>query len=660
MDLLFSMKAVKFYLGIILMLLFCQTIGVFFFTPVVQAAEEGASNDIRNFQLKVPIPELSLGTVKEVPCMTAAEAEKKGIAANAIPQCLEIPWLVKYIQGLYRYGVIFGSFVAVVMLMVGGLMYMTAGLNPQMVSRSREYITGAVTGLALLLGTYIFLNTVNPNLVKLQPVKVEIVKEVKNTEVTYCSELDPAKYTITGSSVCGEKMTFKSKDPKVNDSGECLGDVCTDPKQKCVPVTTSPVSPYKCQTVLVWGSIKDPVRYLEEICLYSVSGNKIDPVYCEKYGRGMKSYKITGDMLDMNKLNVSTNAILKITLVDTGRTDLSVTYGDKAGQVLSQNAGSATTFDDDYYVGRAKDDAAIGSKTYIGRWINPECTTCVVKIRRDSGELKGSATGAWSAQPGCKYFSVLEMKDGGIRVDIDSGNFMEDEKIDCKESGGNISPGFAVGQLCGEDPQCASNDCEEENGEKQCECNQDSDCPQGSHCQTSYATWNRCVTKNKVGDPCTEDDQCTSDACSNNVCVCDADNDCPSQDQICKSGKCVNGVPIGGLCNNNDDCIGDADCDTDHWYSVGPTQDRCQCTNDSQCGKGKKCITVERDCGWNYCISDRGGTIEPVASVLEDYNPWDDPRQADKSKGLCGVNADCISQDCDGDWGFNNCSACKQ
>ena len=252
------------------------------------------------------------------------------------------------------------------------------------------------------------------------------------------------------------------------------------------------------------------------------------------------------------------------------------------------------------------------------------------------------------------------MTDGGIRVDVDANQYREeDSEIDCEQAGGNSSPGFKVGQACGEDEQCASNDCESEGGVKQCECNRDSDCDQGFRCQTSYATWSNCVAGKKVGEACSGGAECTSKNCVDGTCLCARDNDCPDASEICNaSHTCVPGVPIGGLCNSDDDCVGDADCDEDHWYRVGPIENRCQCANDAHCGKDMQCITVESNCGWNYCKLKRAGLGGPVVAINENDNPWDDPRQGDKSKGLCMNNNQCISEDCILDWGANDCDAC--
>ena len=79
-------------------------------------------------------------------------------------------------MALYRYGVIIGSVIAVVMFMVGGLLYMTAGGIPSNVSKAQEVMVGSISGLALLLCAYLMLNIINPNLVHFKPIQVETLK----------------------------------------------------------------------------------------------------------------------------------------------------------------------------------------------------------------------------------------------------------------------------------------------------------------------------------------------------------------------------------------------------------------------------------------------------------------------------------------------------
>lgn len=111
-------------------------------------------------------------------------------------ETISVPYLVEYILALYRYGVIIGAFVAAIAFLVGGFLYMTAGGLPQNVQRAKEVIMGSITGLALLLGAYLMLKIINPNLVQLKPLEIKTIEPVIYAEV---SEISASSYeAVTG------------------------------------------------------------------------------------------------------------------------------------------------------------------------------------------------------------------------------------------------------------------------------------------------------------------------------------------------------------------------------------------------------------------------------------------------------------------------------
>lgn len=89
--------------------------------------------------------------------------------------------LNKYIPAIYNYMVSIVSIIAIVMIMVGGLRYLTAGGNPSAVTSAKETILGAVIGLFLTFGSYILLQTINPALVQL---KMPDIKMVRSSPLT--------------------------------------------------------------------------------------------------------------------------------------------------------------------------------------------------------------------------------------------------------------------------------------------------------------------------------------------------------------------------------------------------------------------------------------------------------------------------------------------
>jgi Type IV secretion system pilin len=75
--------------------------------------------------------------------------------------------IAEYIKAIYAYAVGAVGIVAAVVLMIGGLMWITAGGNASSVSEAKSMITASLTGLVLVLTSYLLLNQVNPSLVNL-------------------------------------------------------------------------------------------------------------------------------------------------------------------------------------------------------------------------------------------------------------------------------------------------------------------------------------------------------------------------------------------------------------------------------------------------------------------------------------------------------------
>lgn len=88
---------------------------------------------------------------------------------------VSLPWLAQYIAGVYKYGVGIVSLVAIVMIMVGGLRYLTAGGNASATGSAKQMISGAVIGLILALGSYTVLYTINPDLVSFRDLRIKLV-----------------------------------------------------------------------------------------------------------------------------------------------------------------------------------------------------------------------------------------------------------------------------------------------------------------------------------------------------------------------------------------------------------------------------------------------------------------------------------------------------
>lgn len=75
--------------------------------------------------------------------------------------------LAECIDRLYRFGIAAGAILLVLFLVIAGYLYITAGESGK--GQAKNMVLSVVTGMALLLGSYVILNFINPSLVVIKP-----------------------------------------------------------------------------------------------------------------------------------------------------------------------------------------------------------------------------------------------------------------------------------------------------------------------------------------------------------------------------------------------------------------------------------------------------------------------------------------------------------
>ncbi len=93
--------------------------------------------------------------------------------------------LSKYIKAIYQYGLSIAGILAAVIIMGAGVIWLTSGGDSGKINQAKQYIIGSIVGVFLLFGAYIILNTINPNLIELKPIEVEVTKNIYET-ITCC------------------------------------------------------------------------------------------------------------------------------------------------------------------------------------------------------------------------------------------------------------------------------------------------------------------------------------------------------------------------------------------------------------------------------------------------------------------------------------------
>ena len=129
-------------------------------------------NPLGNLQVKIP----GLDKIaNEYPAKCETDAKGKTVCS--------IPWIAVYIKAVYNYMLIVGGIVAVITLMIGGIIWLVSAGNATRISEAKSWIFGSITGVIILLSSYILLNQINPNLVNYKTLTLDSIEpaEIDNS-----------------------------------------------------------------------------------------------------------------------------------------------------------------------------------------------------------------------------------------------------------------------------------------------------------------------------------------------------------------------------------------------------------------------------------------------------------------------------------------------
>lgn len=79
----------------------------------------------------------------------------------------------KYIKSFYNYLIAIVGLVAAIVLMLAGVIWLTAAGNTSKISQAKGLMMGSFTGIVLVLTSYIILKTINPGLVEFRDTVIE-------------------------------------------------------------------------------------------------------------------------------------------------------------------------------------------------------------------------------------------------------------------------------------------------------------------------------------------------------------------------------------------------------------------------------------------------------------------------------------------------------
>ncbi len=118
--------------------------------------------------------------------------------------------IAAYVKSVYTYAVGAVGILAAVMLMIGGLRWILAGGNPSSIGEAKEMIFAAITGMVLVLTSYIVLSQVNPALVNLSSNVTSLKFDVKsstNSSEKNCSWTETQKVKTGSETTSGTGNT---------------------------------------------------------------------------------------------------------------------------------------------------------------------------------------------------------------------------------------------------------------------------------------------------------------------------------------------------------------------------------------------------------------------------------------------------------------------
>lgn len=127
-----------------------------------------------------------------------------------------------YVQAIFKYGIGAVGILATIVMMIGGVLWLTAGGDSGKITEAQAWITAAISGLVLTIGSYLILATVNPDLVNL---KVRGIDSVKNATSTLSD--------ITGLGTCLIPGKGCGTTKQENCTGTWLGTNTTDIISQC-------------------------------------------------------------------------------------------------------------------------------------------------------------------------------------------------------------------------------------------------------------------------------------------------------------------------------------------------------------------------------------------------------------------------------------------
>lgn len=159
----------------------------------------------------------------------------------------EVKGIAGYVAALFTIILALASILSVLIIMVAGLMWMTARGNPSAVGKARDLITSSLTSIVILMSVSAIASFIDPNLARLMPIKTPAMKTGNLiSQGTSCESLIKT-YHMTVSPTSGKCGSAEGKITDVGEAGKgsniamgvkvgdvCKWTTCSGSAQKCI------------------------------------------------------------------------------------------------------------------------------------------------------------------------------------------------------------------------------------------------------------------------------------------------------------------------------------------------------------------------------------------------------------------------------------------
>jgi hypothetical protein len=91
---------------------------------------------------------------------------------------IDVPYLAQYVQGIYSYVMALVVILSIAVIIWGGIKWISAAGNAEMVSSAKKNITNAIIGIFFAFGSFLILSTINPDLVNLKVLRIAVIQRL--------------------------------------------------------------------------------------------------------------------------------------------------------------------------------------------------------------------------------------------------------------------------------------------------------------------------------------------------------------------------------------------------------------------------------------------------------------------------------------------------